>query len=151
MDLATARDVARAGKAVTCFGSSALSFRAYVVRTDGLGGTSGWKMTPAWLADDWMGAILQPKALAEVDDKAWFIVRVAPALGRCAITDAGATDCPFGSHLGDYVRVTGHFDDPAAGTCRSAAWEQGQDPGPSKTKMIARCRARFVVTKIAPS
>ncbi len=148
VDLATTRDLVRAGKAVKCFGSRSLTFRAYVPTTEGLGGVSGWKMTPAWLADDWMGAILQPKPLTEQDQDAWLIARVPPSLGRCAITDEGAPACPFGQHLDGYVAVTGHFDDPAAATCKSAPWESGQDPGPSKAKMVARCRARFVVTRI---
>ncbi len=148
VDLATARDLVRAGKAVTCFGPRALTFRAYVPTTEGLGGASAWKMTPAWLADDWMGVILQPEPLTEQDQDAWLIARVPPSLGRCGITDEGAPACPFGPHLDGYVVVTGHFDDPAAATCKSTAWESGQDPGPSKAKMVARCRARFVVTRI---
>lgn len=150
VDLATTRELVRTGKAVKCFGSGALTFRAYVPTTEGLGGVSAWKMTPAWLADDWMGAILQPKPLAEQDQNAWLIVRVPPPLGRCSITDEGAPACPFGPHLDGYVVVTGHFDDPAAATCKSAPWESGQEPGPSKAKMVARCRARFVVTGIEP-
>ena len=72
-------------------------------------------MTPAWIADNWTGAILQPEPLADQDQDAWLIVRVAPALGpmrdhgrrarrtvRSAPTSTG------------YVTVTGHFDDPAA-------------------------------------
>jgi len=150
VDLATARDLVRAGKAVKCFGSRSLTFRAYVPTTEGLGGASAWKMTPAWLADDWMGAILQPEPLTDQDQNAWLVARVQPSLGRCSITDEGAPACPFGPHLEGYVVVTGHFDDPVAATCKSAPWESGQDPGPSKAKMVARCRTRFVVTGIEP-
>ncbi len=148
VDLATTRDLARAGRAVRCFGSGSLTFRAYVPTTEGLGGTSASRMTPAWLADDWTGVILQPGPLTEQDQDAWLVVRVAPSLGRCAITDEGDPACPFGPHLDGYVVVTGHFEDPAATTCKSAPWAAGQDPGPSKAKMVARCRARFVVTKV---
>lgn len=149
VDVATTRDLVHAGKAVKCFGTTPITFRAYVPTTDGLGGVSGSKMTPAWLADDWMGVILQPMPLAEQDQNAWLVVRVPPSLGRCSITDEAAPTCPFGPHLDGYVMVTGHFDDPAAATCKSAPWESGQDPGgPSKAKMVARCRARFVVTAV---
>ena len=148
VDLATTRDLARAGQAVRCFGSGSLTFRAYVPTTEGLGGSSASRMTPAWLADDWTGVILQPGPLAEQDQDAWLVVRVGPSLGHCAITYESDPACPFGPHLDGYVVVTGHFDDPAARTCKSARWAAGQDPGPSKANMVARCRARFVVTKV---
>ena len=108
-------------------------------------------MTPRWLADPWTGVIVQPEPLADVDQDAWLVVRVRPALGACAITDVTAAACPFGALLEHRVTVTGHFDDPAAQTCRSHAFEMGGDPGPSKKQMIARCRAAFVVTAVAPA
>ena len=107
-------------------------------------------MTPAWIADNWTGVILQPEPLAEQDQDAWLVARVAPALGRCSITDAAAKACPFGPHLDGYVTVTGHFNDAAATTCKSVAFAPELDPGPSKSQMVARCRAQFVVTRIAP-
>lgn len=150
VSLAKVRDLARAGKAVGCFGSTALTFRAYVPTTEGLGGVSGSKMTPTWIADNWTGAILQPGPLADQDQDAWLIVRVPPSLGRCSITEVTATDCPFGAHLEGYVTVTGHFDDPVATKCKSVAFSPELDPGPSKSKMVARCRTQFVVSAIKP-
>jgi hypothetical protein len=150
-DLATVRDVARAGHAIACFGSQPLTFRAYVPATEGLGGVSAYKMTPHWLADPWWGVILQPQPTPEVDQNAWLIVRVPPSLGNCTITDIRASNCPFGAHLAGHVTITGHFDDPVARTCQSRPFDAGGDPGPSKKQMIARCRAAFVVTAIVPA
>lgn len=150
VDLASVRDTARAKRAIACFGSEPLTFRAYVPTITDLGGVSGSKMTPAWIADNWTGAILQPRPLADQDQDAWLIVRVPPSLGRCAITEVTATDCPFGSHLEGYVTVTGHFDDPVATKCKSVAFSPELDPGPSKSKMVARCRTQFVLSAIKP-
>ena len=83
-DLATVRDLAKAGKAIGCFGKSDITFRAYVPTTDGLGGVPSSKMTPAWIADPWTAAILQPMPLTEVNQDAWFVVRLTPALGSAA-------------------------------------------------------------------
>lgn len=151
VDLATVRDVARAGRAIECFGRRALTFRAYVPVTEGLGGTSGSKMTPRWIADPWTGVLLQPGPLPQQDQDAWLIVRVPPTLGSCDITYVQSPRCPFGAHLDGYLTVTGHFDEPVAATCRSRPFQAGGDPGPSKARMIARCRREFVVSAIAPA
>lgn len=148
-DLATVRDLAKAGQAVACFGNHQLTFRAYVPTTDGLGGVPASKMTPSWIADPWVGVILQPAPLAQVDQSAWFVVRVTPALGKCRVTDEQAAHCPFGTYLDAYVTVTGHFNDAAASTCKSVPLAGQTDPGPSKAKMVSRCGKEFVVTAIA--
>jgi hypothetical protein len=149
-DLATVRDLARAKGAIACFGSDDLTFRAYVPTTDSLGGVPESKMTPSWIADPWTGVIVQPMELAETDQSAWFVVRVAPALGKCQITDVQASGCPFGQYLDAYVSLTGHFDDATASRCKSEAFAGGTDPGPSTAKMVARCQREFVVTQLGP-
>jgi len=147
-DLAAVRTVAKAGHAVSCFGSQPLTFTAYVPATEGLGGVSAYRQTPHWLADPWWGVILQPGPTPETDQNAWLIVRLAPSLGDCRITDIRATTCPFGSKIEQFVQVTGHFDDPAAPTCQSKPATAGGPAGPSKSQMVARCRSAFVVTEI---
>lgn len=149
VDLATVRDFAKAGRALACFATQELTFRGYVPTTDSLGGVPASKMTPGWIADPWTGVILQPAPLAQVDQSTWFVVRVSPALGKCSVTDIQAAHCPFGTYLDKYVTVTGHFNDGAAPSCKSAALPGQTDPGPSKSKMVARCRREFVVTAIA--
>jgi hypothetical protein len=148
-DLAAIRDTAKAGRAIACFGHRSLTFRAFVPTIEDLGGVSGYRQTPTWIADPWTGVILQPAPLPDVDQTAWLVVRVAPALGTCSITAIRDAACPFGAHLDGYVTLTGHFDDAAAQQCRSRAFVAGQPSGPTKTAMIARCRNEFVVTAIA--
>lgn len=54
------------------------------------------------------------------------------------------------------VRVTGHFDDPAAQTCRATQSFPGESPEPVAVtpepvaETIERCRRTFVVTQVAP-
>jgi hypothetical protein len=45
------------------------------------------------------------------------------------------------------VRVTGHFDDPAAQTCQATDAPSGAAPEP---RNVERCRATFVVTEVVP-
>jgi len=47
------------------------------------------------------------------------------------------------------VRVTGHFDDPAAQTCRETNQPDAQSLAPVAV-MIERCRGTFVVTQVMP-
>jgi hypothetical protein len=48
------------------------------------------------------------------------------------------------------VRVTGHFDDPAAQTCRETALGGGATTLAPAAEMIERCRRTFVVTEVVP-
>lgn len=45
------------------------------------------------------------------------------------------------------VRITGHFDDPAAQTCQATDAPSGEAPEP---RNVERCRATFVVTDVLP-
>jgi len=47
------------------------------------------------------------------------------------------------------IRVTGHFDDPAAQTCRETNQPDAQSLAPVAV-MIERCRRTFVVTQVMP-
>jgi hypothetical protein len=52
---------------------------------------------------------------------------------------------------GDIVRFTGHFEDPAAPTCRSAIAEDWKDTSAVELEdpavMVLTCRLQFVVTE----
>jgi hypothetical protein len=48
-----------------------------------------------------------------------------------------------------WVAVTGHFNDPAALTCRATG--SGPDAVPSNVVAIEQCREHFVVTRIVAS
>ena len=51
-------------------------------------------------------------------------------------------------YFGKRVTVTGHFDDPAASTCRSTAALETEPPAPEF--VVLGCRTAFVVTDIQP-
>ena len=46
------------------------------------------------------------------------------------------------------VRVTGHYDDPAAQTCRETQLGGGAETLAPAAEMIEQCRSRFVVTEV---
>ena len=76
------------------------------------------------------------------------LVRVPPRLGACHGT-AGDASCPFHPYIGRWVRITGHFMDPASSTCR-VTWDfQDQRPRPALyTAAYFRqyCREQSVMT-----
>jgi hypothetical protein len=47
------------------------------------------------------------------------------------------------------VRVTGHYDNPAAQSCADNAWEGLDEPLP-EVKVVL-CRAKFVATETTPT
>jgi len=53
-------------------------------------------------------------------------------------------------HVFTNVRITGHFDDPAARTCRETGRVPGTGTPEPAAGTIERCRRTFVVTHMAP-
>jgi hypothetical protein len=51
---------------------------------------------------------------------------------------------------GTDVRVTGHFDDAAAQTCRDTEPEPGAETPAPAAEIIDRCRNTFVITAVVP-
>ncbi len=136
---------------LACFGRSDLTFLATVA-----GATVdcvAFQIEPAWLGCPPV-AYLAPPPAAET--------RPAPgaAAGDLSLASAGvrlleAHGAP-GSGIGPAlfivdttVRVTGHFDDPAAAACRIVSAQPGlQTPSPAEA--VLGCRAAFVVTLVQP-
>jgi hypothetical protein len=120
--------------AVICFGDSPMTFRAYVGRCDGCNGGGGDVYTPAWLAEPGQSQIfLSP---IKVSDNWFFGARRAESL---------ADDPRWLDH---WVELTGHFDDPASGTCRWAPDPHGAQTIFSAQATINSCRQQFVVTRV---
>ncbi len=89
-----------------------------------------WLVAPYWvIAGDAAGDALAPNALVAAIDP---------------VSGARRPDDPT------WVRVIGHFDDPAATTCRITIDATGSLAEPRKTT-IARCRSTFVATSIEPA
>ncbi len=117
-----------------CFDSEPLTFTAWwpELPDDGLGGACvasetdiGWLVCPSGNglgADD-----------SESGDR--LTVSVDPATG---------IEMP---ERGQWVELTGHFDDPAAQRCGDVAEQMSSDPG----ELVFNCRLQFVVSEVAPT
>lgn len=95
---------------------------------------------PAWLLNEPAGALYLRRPTGKFD----------PVWDRFLFV---AVDPASGVSLDEYfqtnVRVTGHFDDPAAQTCRETGRAFGETPGP-QAEAIETCRRNFVVTQVVP-
>jgi hypothetical protein len=115
-----------------CFGSRQLRFRAWVVDPgEGYGGAC-MEVVTAWL---------QPCVLPD-----WWLAPDRTGTVRLdAVRRPGAVGDLKG--VGRWVNVTGHFDDPAAATCRSAAGPTVIGEPPVGWSVL-HCREQFAVTQI---
>ncbi len=125
-----------ANDSVACFGSRPLTFRAWVVDPgEGYGGACE-PVIPTWLnpcvLPDWL---LAPGKIGKGQ-----IPGQLHALRGPEVT---------GNLKGvsRWVNVTGHFDDPAAATCRPEAGPAAVGDPPVGL-FVLRCREQFVVTRI---
>lgn len=126
-----------------CYGSRALTFRAYVQYpcTDGCGGTIAYVVTPRWF-DSLDGSYVELGAGPRSVPISAF---VPPSLGRCS-GFAALRSCPL--RPGHWAIVTARFNHPLARTCRYADHPPG--PGFSRKEAIAECSADLVVDSVVP-
>ena len=61
-----------------------------------------------------------------------------------------ATGASMSEHTGTNVRITGHFDDPAAQTCLETGRADALETPDPAAVTIERCRRTFVVTQVVP-
>ena len=120
------------GDPVACYGAAPLTFDA-----TWLGGGEADCPTapePAWLA-------CSPFSLQAPGD-----TRKGGAPGLfVAIRPSASLSIPSEPYA--HVRVTGHFEDPAARTCRETQLGDDETPAPA-AETIERCRRVFVVTAV---
>lgn len=120
-----------------CFGDRELVLRGYVGDCGGCGGETPYVGTPAWL--------LEPLGYAQF----WLLGTPPSQEGRglsisVQIDPRHPVSVP---DVGAHVRITGHFDDPAAQQCRLVPTIAGAALPPAGAT-IATCRHQFVVTAI---
>ena len=123
-------------RAADCFGDEPITVRGWSAPCEGCYGETAGTWETEWLAQPVDDRLLH---LAPVASDDWASVEgvLHPSLRRA----------PPPSR---WVEVTGHFDDPEAGSCR---WTPTvvDEPWYSGTyDIVAGCRARFVVTAIRP-
>jgi hypothetical protein len=126
-----------------CYGSRALTFRAYVQYpcTDGCGGTVAYAISPRWF-DSLDGSYVE---LGTGPRSAAISAFVPPRLGRCS-DFAALKSCPL--RPGQWAIVTARFNHPLARTCRYSDHPPG--PGFSRKEAIAECSADLVVDSVVP-
>ena len=119
---------------VACYGNAPLTFDATWLG----GGVADCPTAPepAWLACSAFS--LQPAGDARKVGAPQLFVAVDPSASLSVPSE------PY-----PQVRVTGHFDDPAAQTCRATEPFPGVSPEPVSV-MIENCRRQFVVTQVEP-
>jgi hypothetical protein len=131
---------------VACYGDAELTVQAHAATLSGVMDCPG-ALEPAWLACGGQQVelfALQTGALPDVLLAAKVPNR-GPSMWATVHPDSGL-DLHRG--LDGAVTVTGHFDDPAAATCRHTAWAESLGPAPPLAEVIAGCRSRFVITQI---
>jgi hypothetical protein len=121
-----------------CYGDAPVTLTAYVPRcpectTDPPAQTSTYR--PGWLNQTGGERVIRLSPVA-VEDLGWF----EALLGQDLQPRSG-----WEQH---WVRVIGHFDDPAAATCRVQPGPDDERWYTGRQQVINDCRSRFVVTSV---
>ncbi len=130
-DITTLID-ARLTQLVDCYGNAPLTFDATWLGGGAISCPSAPE--PAWLACSAFS--LQASGDTDKLGGPQLFVAIDPSVSPSLV---------FGPYA--QVRVTGHFDDPAAQTCRDTGSLPGESPAPV-AEIIERCRNTFVVTDV---
>ena len=119
--------------AVACLGNKQIMFRAWSVTCDGCGGGNTAAYQPSWLAVPGTNQLY----LSPIDGGQSVPVVLPPV-----------ADIPDPSWTPKLLELTGHFDDPAATSCR---WKSSPDEDPwynGQRGVVDSCRQQFVVTAV---
>jgi len=148
------------GERLACFGRSAVTFQATAVATEV--DCVPIQVDPAWLwcppaaflappgtAGSWPGldAVAWTHRSAPPDDTLMIAFIGGPTLDVYAAPGSGVDQAKF--VRGAIMIVTGHFDDPAAASCRVVAAQLEPDlRAPTAAEIVLWCREAFVVTSV---
>lgn len=118
-----------------CFGDAPMTFTAWSFECPGCYGPGDGAGEPGWLMNPDHHLFLLPMEAG--GDSGWWKVAIL------------APDLEWGDELlGTWLRITGHYDDPAAAGCRHhpPPSEELYYNGPEETRWA--CRQAFVVTEL---
>lgn len=120
---------------ISCYGDAPITFEAFSVRCDDCSYAEEGNPQPAWLLNPGSNQLfLSPQ---ESSDGNWWSTGVlGPGITREA------------AWIGKWIEVTGHFDDPAAATCRSDVTAESVSYWSGLQAYVDRCRLTFVVTEV---
>jgi hypothetical protein len=125
-------------RALACFGGRELVVSAFVNQPDGVGGTTSFSIMPTWIVAGSLFVFASSREVAPgYGDGPFTSISVRPSLGNLQRR--------YARH---WVTIRGHFDDPAAATCK-ASGPKGVTP--TRAQAIAICQTMFVVTSIRTS
>jgi hypothetical protein len=119
---------------VACYGNAPLTLDAYPVAVSVDCPVSG---EPAWLGCPSGGLMLVGETRKV--GAPFLLVAVDPVSGAS-----------LSGHFNTNVRITGHYDDPAAQTCRETGRVAALGTPEPAAATIEGCRRRFVVTQVVP-
>lgn len=137
------------GIALACFGGQELVLAAYLSPVPGGRGCyPGYGQQPEWLGE--CAVVFLQGTETEVEGMGpELAANVHPDLGGCDFGGQSPQSCPLVPWIGQWVTITGHYDDPAAATCEIVPWE-GNVAAPDDAMGRHLCRVRFVLTAIGP-
>jgi hypothetical protein len=121
---------------IVCHGDAPITFQAFSVRcTEFCSWDNEGNPQPAWLLSPISNQLyLSP---VESNDGSWWqSVVLGPGISR----DAAWTD--------RWIEVTGHYDDPAAATCRRDVTADSVSDWTGLQAIVDQCRQTFVVTDV---
>ncbi|HSI99716.1 MAG TPA: SH3 domain-containing protein [Patescibacteria group bacterium] len=137
------------GERLACFGNDELVVQGYLSpQAEGRGCEPGYDHEPVWLGPCPVG-FLQATETPFESEGPEMPANVHVQLGACDFGGRSPESCPFVPHIGQWVQVTGHFDDEASSACTI---EPVAESAAFMTDAYAAylCRERFVVTAIEP-
>jgi hypothetical protein len=130
---------------VACYGDAPLTVDAYLTGVGVIDGPCLY-VEPAWLAcGSWVELDVVRKTATTPSIILAYVSIYSPFF---ATIDPTAE--PRDQFMGSNVRVTGHFDDPTARTCRYTAESGWPTAEFTASDLISGCRQLFVITTIVP-
>jgi hypothetical protein len=137
------------GERLACFGNDEVTVTGYLApETEGRGCNPGYDHEPAWLGPCPIGFLQAKETRFELEGPE-MAANVHVQVGTCDFGGRSPESCPFVPYIGQWVQVTGHFDDEASSACTIQPRE-GSEAIITEAYAVYLCRERFVVTAIEP-